>query len=72
MCWLEVATFWWSGVALTTFFPRAALEAVLRWMTWIHVTGCDLIALGTRKGDGLRVNSSGVRSDYEGFTGHDG
>lgn len=37
---------------------RAAFEAVLRWMTWIHVTGCDLIAFGTGKGDGFGVNSS--------------
>jgi hypothetical protein len=67
MCWLEVTSFWWSGVAVTTFFPRAELEAVLRWMTWIHVTSCDLIALGTGKCEGLGVNGSGVGTDYEGF-----
>jgi hypothetical protein len=72
MCWLEVASFWRLGISIGAFFTGTAFEAVLRWMTWIHVTGCDLIALGTGKGDGLRVNSSGMRSDYEGFAGHDG
>ncbi len=70
MCWLEITSFWWSGVAFTAFFTRAALEAVLRWMTWIHVTSRDLIALGAGKGYGLGANSSGVGTDYEGFTGH--
>ncbi len=72
MCWLEVTSFWRSGVAVTTFFARAAFEAILRWVAWVHVTSRDLIALGTGKCERLGVNSSGVRSDYEGFAGRDG
>lgn len=72
MCWLEVTSFWRSGISIGSFFTGTALEAILRWMTWIHIAGCDLIALGTGKSDGLGVNSSGMRSDYEGFAGHDG
>jgi hypothetical protein len=41
-------------------------------MTWIHITSRDLIAFSTGKGDGFGVNGSGVRSDDEGFAGHDG
>ncbi len=70
MCWLEVAAFWWSGVTFTTFFAGAAFEAILRWVSWIHITSRDLITFGTSKGERLSVNSSGVRSDDEGFAGH--
>jgi len=72
MCWLEVTAFWWSGVTFTTFFTGTALEAILRRVSWIHVTSRDLVAFGAGKGERFSVNSSGVCSDYEGFAGHDG
>ncbi len=70
MCWLEVATFWWSSVTIKTFFAGAALETILRWVSGIDITGGHLVAFGTGKGERLSVNSSGVRSDNEGFAGH--
>ncbi len=70
MCWFKVAAFWWSGVAIKTFFAGAALETILWWVSGIDITSRDLVALGTGKGERLGVNSSGVRSDNEGFAGH--
>jgi hypothetical protein len=35
-----------------------------------HITGCHLVAFSAGKGERLGVNGSGVRSDYEGFSGH--
>jgi hypothetical protein len=70
VCWLEVTAFWWSGVALKTFFAGTALEAILWWVPWIDITGGYLIAFGTGKSERLGVNRSGVRSDDEGFAGH--
>lgn len=70
MCWLEVTAFRGSGVTIKTFFAGAALEAILRWVSWIHVTSRDLVTFGTSKGERLSVNSPGVRSDDEGFAGH--
>jgi hypothetical protein len=70
MCWFKVTAFWGSGVTFTTFFAGAALEAILRWISWIDITSRDLVTFGTGKGERLSVNSSGVRSDDEGFAGH--
>jgi hypothetical protein len=70
MCWLKVTAFWGSGVTIKTFFAGAALEAILWWVSWIDITGGHLVAFGTGKGKRLGVNSSGVRSDDEGFAGH--
>ncbi len=70
MCWFKVTAFWGSGVTFTTFFAGAALEAILRWVSWIDITSCDLVTFGTGKGERLSVNSSGVRSDDEGKAWH--
>ncbi len=70
MCWFKVTAFWGSGVTFTTFFAGAALKAILRWVSWIDITSRDLVTFGTGKGERLSVNSSGVRSDDEGFAGH--
>ena len=70
MCWLEISSFRRSSVAFTTFLPRAALEAILRWVSWVYITGCHLVAFSAGKGERLGVNGSGVCSDYEGFSGH--
>ena len=70
MCWFKVTAFWGSGVTFTTFFAGAALEAILRWVSWIDITSRDLVTFGTGKGERLSVNSSGVRSDDEGKAWH--
>jgi hypothetical protein len=58
------------GCRLHYVFYGAALETRLRWVSWIHITGCHLVAFGAGKCERLGVNSSGVGTDYEGFGGH--
>jgi len=70
MCWLKVISFWQSGVTFTTFLGRTALEAILRWVSWVYITGCYLVAFSAGKGERLGVNGSSVCSDYKSFSGH--
>jgi hypothetical protein len=52
------------------FLRGLHLRQYFRWVSWIDITSRDLVTFGTGKGERLSVNSSGVRSDDEGFAGH--